>query len=497
MFWLDQYIRLIISSFKSVDVTPTHASAHPIEHESTIAFKIQDSQSEEANTVTVSEITTRHLKQLAASASDYLGQTINASVITVPTNFSEAQKAALSEAAKNAGIEVLQFINEPVAALLAYDARSTSEPTDKTVVVVDIGGIRSDVTVIASREGIYTILATAHDYDVSGTQLDKVLIDYFAKEFLKKAHKSAEDPRENARSLAKLTLESEAVKKSLSLGNNANFSVESLSEGLDFTSTINRTRYELLASKTFAAITRLVLSVITKAGLDPLDISEVILSGGSSHTPRIANNLKSALPEHVTVSAPATRPDAINPSELAARGAAIQASLISEFDIEDIKESNHPVVTATPHLSTALGVLSLSPSEEKGIFTTIIEANTPVPVRRTATLSVPAAGGDVLIKLVEATSSIISKLVEKKAKAETNGDKDSDDSDDDSEDEDEEVKEKKWSVGKTIAEAAVKGVKKGGKVQVQLSIGTDLSVTLVAREVGAKGGIRGVVQASK
>jgi len=144
----------------------------------------------------------------------------------------------LIKSANNAGLEVLQLIHEPVAALLAYDARSElSSPPDKIVVVADLGGTRSDVAVIASRGGIYTILATAHDYDTAGVHLDQVLQDHFAKEFIKW---NTTDPRENARSLAKLKLESEAVKKALSIGTNANFSVESLAEGADFTSTINR-----------------------------------------------------------------------------------------------------------------------------------------------------------------------------------------------------------------------------------------------------------------
>src|SRR6201992_2297284 len=118
-------------------------------------------------------------------------------------------------------------------------------------------------------------------------------MDYFAKEFLKK-HKTAQDPRNNARSLAKLTLESEAVKKALSLGATASFGVDSLSDGIDFTATINRTRFELLSTKIFGSMSRLVLSVVAKAGLDPMDVQESILSGGQSHTPRIARTLQTA-----------------------------------------------------------------------------------------------------------------------------------------------------------------------------------------------------------
>jgi molecular chaperone DnaK (HSP70) len=489
-------------SFKSIDPTPCHQSAHPLQHDSTIAFAIVDTASEDASTVTISEITTRHIRALASSASDFIGEKVNAAVITIPTNFSQAQKDALVGAAKQADVEVLQLIHEPVAAVLAYDARSGSDLGDKIVVVVDLGGTRSDVAVVASRGGIYTILATAHDYDVSGSKLDEVLIDHFAKEFLKK-NKDVGDPRKNARSLAKLTLECESVKKALSLGASANFSVESLSGGIDFTATINRTRYELLATKIFGAFTRLVLDAVQKAKLDPLDISEIILAGGTSHTPRITRNIQGAFPEHVTVWAPATAPEAINPSELASRGAAIQASLIVDFDVEDVRESCHAVVTATPHLSAAVGVLCVSadaPPEGHGMFHPLIEAETPVPVRRSKIFTVPGAGGNVLVKLCEASSSVVTKPVEKKAS--TNGNKkatvedDDDDSDDEDESEEEEdTKERKWNVGRVLAEAAIRDVAKGGKVEVQVNVAPDLAVTVVARAVGAKGGVRGVLPA--
>ena len=381
--------------------------------------------------------------------------------------------------------------------MLAYDARPGTEVADKIVVVADLGGIRSDVAVIASRGGIYTTLATVHDYDVGGAQLDQVLMDFFAAEF-KKKNRDAADPRKNDRSLAKLKLESEAVKKALSLGTTANFSVESLASSMDHTSTINRTRYELKAGKIFAAFVRLVQHAVQKAELDPLDVHEVILSGGSSHTPRIASNLSSAFPENTTIWAPSRRPDALNPSELAARGAAIQASLIADFDHDDISESCHPVVTVTPHLQHALGVLCVAPDEQHGVFTPIIEANTPVPARRTANVPVPAAGGDVLVKVCEGSRHI---RVETKARPEANGKKgaDADDEeaetdDEDSDEEEEETREKVWKVGRVVAEAAVRGTKKGAKIEVQINVAPDLGVTVIARVVGGKGGVRGVVE---
>lgn len=197
---------------------------------------------------------------------------MNAAVITVPTNFSEAQRDALATAAKGAGIEVLQFIHEPVAAVMAYDARPEAVVTDKLIVVADLGGTRSDVAVIASRGGMYTILATVHDYELGGANLDQIVIDHFAKEFIKK-HQT--DPRENARGLAKLKLEGEATKKALSLGSNATLSIESLTNGIDFSSTINRTRFELLSGKVFGQFTGLIDQAVKKADLDVLDIDEV------------------------------------------------------------------------------------------------------------------------------------------------------------------------------------------------------------------------------
>ena len=119
---------------------------------------------------------------------------------------------------------------------------------------------------------MYSILATAHDYELGGVQLDQVLIDHFAKEFMKK---NKTDPRSNQRSLAKLKLESEAVKKSLSLSATATASIESLADGHDFNSTINRTRYDLLAGKVFTRFIGLVQDVVRKAGLDALDVDEV------------------------------------------------------------------------------------------------------------------------------------------------------------------------------------------------------------------------------
>ncbi|KAI9745304.1 MAG: Hsp70 protein that interacts with Zuo1p [Claussenomyces sp. TS43310] len=482
--------------FKSIDPTHCHGSAHPEEHDSTVVFAIQDKEGDSPSKVSVSEITTRHLRRLVQSASDYTGKKVTSAVITIPTNFGDKQKEALIGAAKDADIEVLQLIHEPVAAVLAYDARAESTVSDKNVVVADLGGTRSDVAVVASRGGMYTILATAHDYEFAGAQLDQVLMDHFSKEFIKW---NTTDPRQNQRSLAKLKLEAEACKKSLSIGTNSSFSVESLAEGIDFQSTINRLRYETIARKVFDGFNRLIEGVVKKAGLDVLEIDEVILSGGTSHTPKIASNIRLMFGGSAKVFAPSTTPTAINPSELQARGAALQASLIQEYESEDIEQSTHAAVTTVKHLTNAIGVLAVSADESKGTFTPVITAETAVPARRTIHIHAPKEGGDVLIKIVEGGSHI--KVTKPEPKSVSRGakveDADSDDSEaeDSDEEEEEETREKIWKVGNVLAEVAVKNVKKGGKIEVMINVLADLSVTVTAREVGGKGGVRGQLSA--
>lgn len=476
--------------FKSIDPTHCHAAAHPQDVSGTVSFTVKDQAGDEAeaSTISVSEAATRYLRRLVGSASDYLGKKVTSAVITVPTNFTEKQREALIKAANDADLEVLQLISDPVAAVLAYDARPEAKVEDKIVVVADLGGTRSDVAVVASRGGIYTILATAHDYEFSGVHLDEALMDYFAKEFIKKHNV---DPRSNAKSLAKLRQESEATKKALSLGTNAQFSVESLADGFDFSATLNRTRYEMVSRKIFEGFNRLVESVIKKAELDVLDVDEVIMCGGTSHTPRIASNFQSIFPESTKILAPATSATAINPSDLQARGAALQASLIQEYEAADIEQSTHPAVTTVKHISNAIGVVTKN-ADGEDVFTPIMQAETAVPARRTVHI---AATGDVLIKVVEGGTHIKVTKPEPKAKEDKEENEDEDDSDFDDDEEEEEKREKIWKIGEALAEAAIKGVGKDGKVEVTINVAADLSVTVTAREVGGKGGVRGNIQA--
>lgn len=483
--------------FKAIDPTHCHAAAHPLDSAGSVTFSVKDKGAEdEPTSVSVAEAATRYLRRLINSASEYLGKKVTSAVISVPTDCGEKQRESLIEAVNAAGVEVLQLISDPVAAVLAYDARPEATIEDKMVVVADFGGTRSDVAVVASRGGMYTILATVHDYEFAGVQLDQALMDHFAKEFIKK-HNT--DPRSNAKSLAKLRLEAEATKKALSLGTNAQFSVESLAKGFDFSMTLNRVRYEMLSRGVLSGFNRLVEGAVKKAGLDVLDIDEVIMCGGTSHTPRIARNLADMFPATTKILAPATSTTAVNPSELQARGAALQASLIQEYEAGDIEQSTHPAVTTVNHISNAIGVVAVG-ADGEDVFTPVMQAETAAPARRIVHLGCPKdVGGDFLVKVVEGGTHIkVTKPPPKSKPPVENGDNKAEDSDDDSDDEDDEEEDKRekvWKIGRSLAEASVSGVKKGGKIEVTINVAADLAVTMTAREVGSKGGVRGTLPA--
>jgi uncharacterized protein (DUF608 family) len=150
------------------------------------------------------------------------------------------------------------------------------------------------------------------------------------------------------------------------------------------------------------------------------------------------------------------------------------------------------MVTVTPHMVNAIGVLCISSDESTGVFRHLVEAETPVPVRRTAIIATPREGGDILVKICEGTRVIKVTNPEPK-KANGNADKGSDDEEDsdDESDEEEELREKTYKIEKVLAEVALKGLSKGAKVELQINVAVDLSCTFFAREVGGKAAVRG------
>ncbi|CCH45252.1 Heat shock 70 kDa protein [Wickerhamomyces ciferrii] len=456
-------------SFSKVDPTVTERASHAIDLNGQIGFQVTKSNEageERTETVSAEEATVRHLGKLKAAAADYLGTEITGAVVAVSTDFTEEQKAALVKAGDAAGLKVLQIISEPSAALLAHASVEDRLEQDKTYVVADIGGIRTDAAVISVRGGILTTLATAHDYELGGDKLDDALAEFIAKEFEKKYKV---DPRKTARSLAKLKDAAILARKTLSNVQSATISIESLADGIDYHSTINRLRFELVARNVLSQLTGFVENLVKKANLDTLDIDEVLLAGGVSFTPKLASNIQFIFPESTVVVAPSLDTKASNPDELVARGAALQATLLENFDEEEIKESLSPVIVNTQHISKAIGIVNAA-----GEFVPILKQETTYPIRRSIQLDAPK--GDVLVSVYEGDQKVKETVLEPAAK-------DEDDEDDYSDDEPEVVREKHFLPGTKLADLAVRDIHEGSKVEVTLNINKEGTLQVSAREV--------------
>ncbi|KAI9284703.1 heat shock protein 70 family [Umbelopsis sp. AD052] len=327
---------------------------------------------EKTQTFTAKEITAKYLRHLRESAEAFLGNPITGAIVSVPSYFTDEQRDELKEAAADAGVKVIQMIHESAAAALAYGIghnSSTKDPQDKTVVVCDMGAHSFDVTVLNVRTGVYSILATAHDTKLGGASFDENLLNHFAAEFKKK---NKIDISGNKKALAKLRAACEVTKKSLSSANSAPCFVESLADGLDFHTNINRLRFEMLSKVVFNDALKVIEEVLKKSDLDASEVDEVIMVGGSARIPKLASKFREAFTNENTKIRSELEPD-----EVVATGCAIQGSLIAEFDQETIESCVHPVVTLTPHTTKHIGTLNAN-----GEFITIVPRYTSLPTRR-------------------------------------------------------------------------------------------------------------------
>ncbi|ODV94763.1 hypothetical protein PACTADRAFT_17447 [Pachysolen tannophilus NRRL Y-2460] len=455
-------------SYSEIDAETSNHSALPIDINGQIGYQINDKK------ITIDEVVKRNLKQVKLAAEDYIGKPIEGVVLTVPTNFTDAQNSSLKKISNDAGLKVLQLISEPSAALLAHlSADEERFQKDKLYVVADFGGIRSDAAVIAVRSGILTVLATAHDLGLGGEKLDDALAEFFAKEFEKK-YKS--NPRNNRKAMAKLKAACIITKKTLSNVQSSTISIDSLSDGYDFHSTINRLRYELVTRDVLSKMAAFTEIVVKKAGLETIDIDEVLLAGGVSHTPKLASNIQFLFPESTVVIAPSLDTKVIDPSELLCRGAALQASMIETFDDSEIEEAFKPHIVNTQHIQKPIGVRSVD-----GSFIEILPKETAYPIRKTVLLK---GKGDVLIEVYEGDRTVKETTIEPEKQS-----GDEDDEEEYSDEEPETIREVVYVPGEKLADLALKGA--NGEVEVILDINKDGKLTVSGRsgDVTVKGSI--------
>lgn len=209
--------------------------------------KIKVTHKEEEALFFPEEISAMVLSKMKQIAEDYIGEPVTDAVITVPAYFGDAQRQATKDAGAIAGLNVLRIVNEPTAAAIAYGMDNPSKKERKAL-IFDLGGGTFDVTVMAIDEGIFEVLATAGDSHLGGEDIDNKLLEYFAAEF-KRKHKQAITG--NAKSLKRLKIACERLKRSLSSSAQANIELDSLFDGIDFTSTLTRAKYEELCAEYF------------------------------------------------------------------------------------------------------------------------------------------------------------------------------------------------------------------------------------------------------
>ncbi|KAG9311204.1 Hsp70 protein-domain-containing protein [Chiua virens] len=356
--------------------------------------------------LTVSEVTTIFLGSLRQSAEDFLGRKVIGAVVAVPSWFDAAQREALSKAADDAGIHILQLFDD-AGAIAVCDADSVDGiPNDRTQLIVDLGASSLELSLLSIREGLAYSLATLSDPTVGGDEIDSKLIRFFAKEFTKKTKTPltvapATEPQDK-RAEAKLRLAVEHTKRTLSASPGAaTCSVESLKDGLDYTGSINRLRFDMEVRAVYDRVYAKIKELAESAEIDLYDIDEIVYIGGSASLPGLDESLSHAFTESV-----------ITPFKAGTVVAHLLVSLARESSEELLaafdKESKVTSIAAT---SRTIGLLV--PQEDSagslgGIWIPLVLKETPLPCRRTLRFEVDAseAGAKVGFELWEVKEGV-------------------------------------------------------------------------------------------
>jgi molecular chaperone DnaK len=312
------------------------------------------------------EISGMILQKLKQAAEQYLGQTVTKAVITVPAYFNDAQRQATKEAGKIAGLEVMRIVNEPTAAALAY---GLDKKKDETIAVYDFGGGTFDISILEVGEGVVEVKATNGDTHLGGDNLDQRVIDWIVAEFKKS---DGIDLSKDRMALQRLKEAAEKAKMELSTvmetDINLPFITADQSGPKHMQLKLTRAKFEQLVEDLLQKTVGPTKQALSDAGVDPSKIDEVVLVGGSTRIPRVQQIVKDLFGKEPH--------RGVNPDEVVAVGAAIQAGVLAG-EVKDLL-----LLDVTP---LSLGIETLG-----GVMTTLITRNTTIPTRKSETFSTAA-----------------------------------------------------------------------------------------------------------
>ena len=312
------------------------------------------------------EISAMVLTRLKETAEAYLGHPVKKAVVTVPAYFNDSQRQATKDACVISGMECLRIINEPTAAAIAYglDKNTTSE---KTILIFDEGGGTHDLSVLTIDGGIFEVKATAGDTHLGGSDIDNMIVDYLAEDIKKKHGKNI---KENSKALKRLNIAAERAKKNLSSTTVTNIEIESLIDGIDYSTTLSRAKFEQLADAFFTKSLDPISKVLSDAKISKGDVDEIVLVGGTTRIPKIQELLTNYFNGKQLNKS-------LNPDEAVAIGAAIQCAILTGQG--NSKTNDLLLLDVAP--------LSLGIETSGGVMTKIIERNTTIPTKKSQTFS--------------------------------------------------------------------------------------------------------------
>jgi len=312
------------------------------------------------------EISAMILQKLKADAEAYLGEPVSQAVITVPAYFTDAQRQATKDAGKIAGLEVLRIINEPTAASLAY---GLDKEGNQTILVFDLGGGTFDVSILEIGDGVFEVKATSGNNRLGGDDFDDRIIEYLVNEFKKS---TGVDLKTDKMAMQRLKEAAEKAKHELSTLTSTDINIPFItatSDGpLHLDMTLTRAKFEELTADLVEKTMGPTRQALQDAGLKPEQIDRVILVGGSTRMPAVQRAIKNYLGKEPY--------KGINPDEVVAIGAAIQAAILAG-DVKDVV-----LLDVTP---LSLGIETLG-----GVFTKMIERNTTIPTSKSQIFSTAA-----------------------------------------------------------------------------------------------------------